>query len=127
MKKATFILLFGIAVAAIAAVNPLTWNATSLELGKVEKGISIPIEFEFTNNSSEPVTILEAKGSCGCTEVSYPKSVISPGESASVKASFKSEKTGVFKKNIKLRTSASADYTYLYFSGEVVEIAESRH
>lgn len=121
MKKATFILMFGIAVAAVAAVSPITWKETSLELGEVKKGLTTPLEFEFTNSGTEPVTILEAKGSCGCTKVSFPQAAIAPGESASITAGFTSEKPGVFKKSIRLRTSASEEYTTLYFSGEVVE------
>ena len=121
MKKATFVLLFGIAVAAVAAVSPLTWKSTTLELGEVKKGISRPLEFEFTNTGTVPVTILEAKGSCGCTSVSFPEGEIAPGASAAITASFMSKKPGVFRKNIKLKTSASEEYTFLYFSGEVVE------
>lgn len=120
MKKVTFIVMLGIAVAAVAAVSPITWKETSLNLGQVEKNSSVPVEFEFTNSSEQEITILEAKGSCGCTNVSHPKTAIAPGESASITASFKSGKTGAFKKNIKIKTSASEEYTYLYFSGEVV-------
>lgn len=113
--------MLGIAVAAVAAVSPVTWKETSLDLGKVKTNVATPIAFEFVNSGNEEVTILEAKGSCGCTEVSYPKTSIAPGESASITASFKSGKVGTFKKNIKIKTSASEDYTLLYFSGEVVE------
>ncbi len=113
--------MVGIAVAAVAAVSPLTWKTTSLDLGQISMGESKPLSFEFTNNSDEPITIVEAKGSCGCTEVAYPKAAIAPGESAEITAKFSSKKAGVFKKSIKITTSASEEPTYLYFSGEVVE------
>lgn len=109
-----------IAAAAVAAVRPITWKETSLNIGTVQTNTSVPIAFEFTNTGDTDVTILEAKGSCGCTEVAYPKTSIAPGESASITASFRSGKEGTFQKNIKIKTSASADYTYLYFSGESV-------
>ncbi|MEQ9307032.1 MAG: DUF1573 domain-containing protein [Marinoscillum sp.] len=120
MKKVTMVILLGIAVAAVAAVNPLEWKSTKIELGAVKAGESHSINFEFTNEGLEPVLILEAKGSCGCTNVKYPKTEIGPGESASISATFTSKKAGVFNKNIKIRTSASEDYTYLHFSGEVI-------
>lgn len=120
MKKVTFIIMLGIAVAAVAAVSPISWKATSVDLGEVLAGESTPVEFEFTNDSNESVTILEAKGSCGCTNVKYPTETIAPGASASISATFTSKKAGVFKKNIKIKTSASEEYTYLYFNGEVV-------
>ena len=113
--------MMGIVVAAVASVGPITWSSTSLDLGQVSAGSSTPIEFEFTNTGDEAVTILDAKGSCGCTQVSYPKEAILPGESARITASFSSKKAGTFKKNIKITTSVSEEPTYLYFSGEVVE------
>ncbi|MFY0605621.1 MAG: DUF1573 domain-containing protein [Cyclobacteriaceae bacterium] len=122
MRKVTMILCLGIAVAAAAAsMGPINWSSTNVVLGEVKSGESKALDFEFTNESEEAITILEAKGSCGCTNVNYPKTEIAPGETASISASFSSKKAGVFKKNIKIKTTASEEYTYLYFSGEVVE------
>ncbi len=113
--------LLGIAVAVVAHVAPITWNTTNLELGQVEKNEVKKLSFEFTNSGEESVRILEAKGSCGCTVVDYSKDEIKPGGTATIEANFKSSKVGVFKKNIKVKTTASDDYTQLWFSGEVVE------
>jgi len=121
MKKVTLIICLGVAVAAAAAISPLKWTSTKLNLGEIKSGEMKELNFEFTNNTSEPLIILEAKGSCGCTAVNYPQQEIAPGARASVSASFSSKKTGMFKKNIRIKTSASEGYTYLYFSGEVVE------
>ena len=121
MKKVTMILCLGIVVAAAAAVNPLNWRTTKMDLGEVSVGVAKSLTFEFTNTSDEAVTILEAKGSCGCTNVQFPKEEIAPGSTASISASFTSSKVGMFKKNIKIKTSASEEYTYLNFQGEVIE------
>lgn len=120
MKKATSILFLGIAVAVAAAFTPLNWKTTTIDLGQVKKNEVSKLAFEFTNNSSETIQILEAKGSCGCTKITYPDE-IKAGETASIEANFRSGSLGAFKKNIKIRTSESSDYTYLYFNGEVVE------
>lgn len=121
MRKVTLILLVGIAVAAVASVTPLSWKATTIDLGQVTAGSSRSIEFEFTNENALPVTILEAKGSCGCTNVRFPAEAIQPGASASISATFASGKVGSFRKNIRIKTSNEEEYTYLYFTGEVVE------
>ncbi len=121
MKRATSILLLGIAVAVVAGVTPLKWKATSIELGQVSKNETRDLAFEFTNTSDEAIRILEAKGSCGCTNVKYPQNEIAPGETASISASFRSAKLGAFKKSIRIKTSESEGYTHLYFTGEVVE------
>ncbi len=113
--------MLGIAVAAVAAINPIEWKSTIIDIGEVKSGEVQNLEFEFTNQSDESVTILEAKGSCGCTNVKHPKTEIAPGETASISAQFKSAKAGVFKKNIRIKTSASQEFTYLYFKGIVLE------
>ena len=121
MRKATFILMFGMAVAAIAGVSSIKWKSTSIDLGKIAKEEVKELSFEFTNSTGSPISILEAKGSCGCTKVKFPEGEIAPGATASVTANFSSGKVGVFKKNIRIKTTENDEYTYLYFKGEVVE------
>jgi len=113
--------MLGIAVAVMAGMSSIKWKNTYVHLGQVTKGDVKSLAFEFKNNSNNTVQILEAKGSCGCTNVKYPEGSIAPGESASITADFRSSKVGAFKKNIRIRTSDSDEYTYLYFAGEVVE------
>ena len=121
MRKATFIVMLGIAVAVVAGMSSITWKTTSIDLGQVTKNEVKDLSFEFTNNSNSAIRILEAKGSCGCTNVKFPSEEIAPGSTASITANFRSGKVGAFKKNIRIKTSDSDQYTYLYFNGEVVE------
>ncbi|WP_424962479.1 DUF1573 domain-containing protein [Ekhidna sp.] len=121
MRKATFIVMLGIAVAVVAGMSSVTWKTTSIDLGEVSKNEVKELSFEFTNNSNQSIRVLEAKGSCGCTNVKFPAEEIGAGETASITANFQSAKLGAFKKNIRIKTSDSDDYTYLYFNGEVVE------
>ena len=121
MKKSISIIMLGIAVAAMAHVSSIKWKSTNLEIGEVKVNEVKALSFEFTNNGDQAVTILEAKGSCGCTVVDFPKGEIQPGEKATISANFKSAKVGVFKKNVKVRTTESEGYIQLAFSGEVVE------
>lgn len=121
MKKSVSILFLGITVAVVAGISPLKWKSTTVELGEVSVDESRDLSFEFTNTSNQAITILEAKGSCGCTNVQFPNAEIKSGETASITANFKSGKTGAFKKNIRIKTSESEEYTYLHFTGEVVD------
>ncbi len=121
MKKTVSILFLGIAVAVVAGISPLKWKATSINLGEVSVNEKKELSFEFTNTSDASITILEAKGSCGCTNVQFPREEIKSGETASITADFRSGKVGAFKKNIRIKTSENEGYTYLYFAGEVVE------
>ena len=121
MKHSISIIFLGLAVAAMAHFSVISWKTTNLEIGQVKSGELKELSFEFTNDGTEAIQILEARGFCGCTVVDFPKTSILPGASATIAANFKSSKTGQFKKKIKVRTSASEDYTYLYFNGVVVE------
>lgn len=113
--------MLGITVAVVAGMAPLKWKRTSIYLGKVDKNEVRDLSFEFTNMTESPVQILEAKGSCGCTNVKFPTHKIKAGESAAITASFSSGTIGSFKKNIRIKTSTSEEYTYLHFNGEVVD------
>jgi hypothetical protein len=121
MKKSVSMIMLGIAVAAMAHVSSINWKNTSLELGQVKSNEVKELSFEFTNTGDQSVSIMEAKGSCGCTVVDFSKEEIFPGKTATIKANFTSSKLGVFKKSVKVKTTASEDYTHLTFSGEVVE------
>ena len=120
MRKATIIIFLGIAVAAVASVSSVKWKSTMLDLGEVKVGKVSELKFEFTNLSDVPFTILDAKGSCGCTKIAYPKTAILPGETAFVTAHFRAAGPGMFNKTIRIQTSESNSYTYLKFKGEAV-------
>jgi hypothetical protein len=121
MKKPFSILFLGIAVAVMAHVSTISWTSTSVDIGEVRVNEVKELSFEFTNDGQAPVTILEAKGSCGCTVVDFPKGEIGPGEKATIAANFKSAKIGAFMKTVKVKTTASDEYVMLQFKGEVVE------
>lgn len=113
--------MLGIAVAVVAGMSPIKWKTTSIDLGQVTKDEVMDLSFEFTNTTNAPIRIIEAKGSCGCTNVKFPQGEIKAGETASITANFRSGNLGAFKKNIRIKTSESEEYTYLYFKGEVVD------
>lgn len=113
--------MLGLVVATLAASHRVEWKTTNLQLGQVNAGITVPLTFELTNAGNEPLTILEAKGSCGCTSVAYPKEPIAPGASATITANFNPTKAGAFRKHIQVKTSAADEAQLLYFSGVVVE------
>ena len=122
MRKATMIIFLGVAVAAVASVSTsIKWKSKILDLGQIEVGEVKALSFEFTNMSHTAVNILDAQGSCGCTQVTFPREEILPGETAFVTANFRSAKPGMFNKTIRIKTSESEAYTYLKFKGEAVD------
>lgn len=47
--------------------------------------------FNVTNKGSEPLTILSAISSCGCTNVAWTRESLKPGETGTIEASYKNE------------------------------------
>ena len=76
--------------------------------------------FTFTNTGEEPLIIIDAKGSCGCTVPKWPKAPIAPGETASLTVEFNTKgKRGQQVKKVTLTANTNPPQTYLYVKGEV--------
>ena len=72
-----------------------------------EKGGPVSHDFEFTNTGDEPLVIISATASCGCTRPTYPTAPIAPGKKGKIKVTFLPDgRPGEFVKAIKVRTNA---------------------
>lgn len=81
-------------------------------------------EFKFKNTGTEPLTISNAKGSCGCTVPEWPKEPIAPGESGSIKVKYDTKRVGPFGKSVTLQSNASNEPTKtIRIKGNVEEAA----
>lgn len=52
------------------------------------EGGEVKCEFEFTNTGTEPLVILSASSSCGCTHPKFDEKPIAPGKSSAIKVGF---------------------------------------
>ena len=76
------------------------------EFGVISQGDTIEHTFSFENIGTEPLKILSARGSCGCTVPQYSKDEIAPGEKGKVFARFNSSgKSGMQNKTVTLVTN----------------------
>lgn len=94
---------------AEAATNlpVLSFDKTEHDFGTINEGDVIETVFAFTNTGNSDLTILDARGSCGCTVPDYPKNTpISPGDSGEIKVKFDSaNKPGNQTKTVTLTTN----------------------
>lgn len=97
----------------------MTFEKTSIDYGKIEKGSDPIRHFKFTNTGNEPLIIKSAKGSCGCVVPTYPQEPIMPGESASIDTRYDTNRPGMFTKTITLTTNETPDTHTLTIKGEV--------
>lgn len=105
MKHIIAILLTAIisCATALAADSPLKFSEKKHDFGviKYENGV-VKHQFEFVNISKQPVIILRAKASCGCTVANPPKHPIAPGKQGKIDVAFSPDvnQKGEFRKNI---------------------------
>lgn len=66
------------------------WDETVHNWGSIKQGEKMTHVFKFKNTGSEPLIILDAKGSCGCTVPEKPAAPIAPGKTGEIKVVFDS-------------------------------------
>jgi hypothetical protein len=62
------------------------------DFGNVDIETENSYAFEFINTGTEPLTITNARGSCGCTVPDWPKYPIKPNETATIDVIFRPSK-----------------------------------
>jgi len=78
--------------------------------------------FEFTNTGKEPLMILAAEGSCGCTVPSWPRDPIAPGKSAKIEVSFDPNgKSGEQSKIVTVTSNTEPTTTILTITATIVK------
>ncbi len=92
----------------------------SHDFGKIKEGDTFEHEFKFYNASQIPVVISNVKASCGCTQTTYPKEPILPGESGVIGVTFDSKgKLGRQKPFMSVVTNGNPSIYSLYMDGTV--------
>ena len=99
----------------------IAWKATTIDMGKLEQGKPVTVEFEFTNPSMVPLIINAVRPACGCTAADYPKEPIVPGKSGKIKLTYNAASMGPFTKSTTVTTNAAEGNTVLVIKGEVVK------
>jgi len=95
------------------------WEATMHDFGKVRLNNPVTHEFNFVNNSSEPLIISSVQASCGCTVTKYTKDPVPPGGKGFVSATYNAAKEGVFSKTVTVNANTEEGSFQLTIKGEV--------
>jgi len=92
------------------------------EFGDVKLGESPSHTYKFTNTGSEPLLIIDAKGSCGCTVPVWPKDPIAPGQTAEMLIEFNSKgKSGLQHKRVTVTANTNPAQTFISIKGKVLK------
>lgn len=123
MKR--LLLLFALVLCAVQGINAqavISFEKTTVDLGKFYEKKVQSCEFKFTNTGNKPLVITQAFGSCGCTVPTPPKDPIAPGESAVIKVTYngKGKFPGYFKKAITVKSNATNNIARIYIQGTML-------
>ncbi len=95
------------------------WVKDSHDFGEIAQGVPVSVEFAFTNNGDEALTIAEVVTSCGCTASDYPTEAIAPGRSSKINVSFNAKTMGTFSKTITVKSNDKEAAKILTIKGVV--------
>lgn len=105
----------------------LEFDETSYDFGTIQQGEIVDHVFRFKNVQKEPVTILQARASCGCTLAEKPEEPIAPNEYGEIKVSFNSKgKKYKISKSVRMTTNLSDKAEIVYLKG-YVEVPEENN
>lgn len=98
----------------------MTFPKMEHDFGKIAEGSSVTHVFKFKNTGNFPLTITNARGSCGCTVPKYPTTAIAPGQEGEIEVVFNSAgKQGMQQKTVTLVANTTPAETVLTIKAEV--------
>lgn len=100
----------------------ITFDSTSMSMGRIVEGTQVEKVFGFVNTGNVDLVITDVRGSCGCTVAkNWPRMPIAPGERQAITVNFDSEgRPGMQHKTITVVANTTPPTTVLNLSGEVV-------
>lgn len=115
-----FVAFYGMSQAVVSGAE-IKFEKETIDYGTIDQYADGHREFVFTNTGTEPLVISNAKGSCGCTVPTWPKEPIAPGQKATIKVKYATDRVGKFTKSITIQSNAASEPTkVLRIKGDVL-------
>lgn len=107
---------------ASSRMPEITFDSTSMNMGRIVEGAQVEKVFNFKNTGNVDLVITDVRGSCGCTVAkNWPRMPISPGERHAITVNFDSDgRPGMQHKTITVVANTTPPTTVLRISGEVI-------
>lgn len=112
---------------AFAAQAQVRWLETHHNFGAFDEDTgTVSCIFRWVNTSAEPISIVSARTSCGCTAPQYSRTAIAPGDTSSITVTFDpAGRPGRFNKYVQVDFSEETPKVKLEISGTVVGSSQS--
>ncbi len=107
------------------SAQDIVWlTPTEHDFGEFKRYDLQQVDFEFQNNTDEPVVVDNVRAACGCTSPNWSEEPILPGEKGKITVEYDARKLGYFYKKVKVYFSGIRKGHKLYVEGDVVEVVE---
>lgn len=83
----------------------IAFEEDQYDFGTIDNGTHVEHVFKFKNTGDAPLTIVNAKSSCGCTVPEYTKEAIAPGKEGELLVKFDGSGQNQVNKTITLTTN----------------------
>ncbi len=122
MKRNWIAILAAAASLHAFAEGEIKWISTTHDFGAFDEDTKKKTAyFRFVNTGDEPVSVVGATATCGCTVPKYSDTPTEPGDTAVIEVSYDpSGRPGRFTKQVYVRTSASPERVKLTLQGTVI-------
>lgn len=119
--KRHLILLLLLSLCLMAGAQPrFVPDSDIKKVGEIEFQMPRRFSLGFTNKGAESLVIKDVKASCGCLDVSFPKTPIAAGSRGEIAVTFDAKLLGSFYKELEVLTNASETPAYIAIQGTVV-------
>lgn len=86
-----------------------------------EEAGSVTHEFEFYNEGTGNLVVMDATAQCGCTRPEYPKNPVAPGKRGVIRVTYNpAGRPGSFEKVVTVRTNGKPSKSRLKITGTVI-------
>lgn len=98
----------------------IKFTETVWDFGTIPNDRPAVHDFEFTNDGSGNLVIIDATAECGCTRPEFPEKPVAPGKKSKVKVSYNPiGRPGSFEKTVTIKTNGSPKKVRLKIRGTV--------
>lgn len=101
-------------------IPQISFTETVWDFGTIPNDRPAVHNFEFTNDGTGNLVIIDATAECGCTRPEIPEKPVAPGKKGKIKVSYNPiGRPGSFEKTVTVKTNGSPKKTRLKIRGTV--------
>lgn len=128
MKKIALVAVLVFAVGLLAGAKKTQGGESSMKMtemvwdfGTIKPDKPVSHDFEFVNDGTGNLVILDATAECGCTKPEWPEKPIAPGKKGKIKVTYNPiGRPGSFEKTVTIRTNGKPKKVRLKIRGAVI-------